>query len=124
VAKRGRSEGTIRSRPDGRWEGRLLLGFRNGQRLRPSIYGKTRKEVMQKLDELRKKFNDGIELKDQTVHEFLTRWLEDTAKGRLRPRTFAGYEHHIKENIEPLLGHLKLGELTPQHVQHLVGAEG
>jgi hypothetical protein len=45
----------------------------------------------------------------QTLHSFLKDWLQNAAKPRLRPRTYAGYEHHVTENIDPLLGRI-LGE--------------
>jgi integrase len=121
MRKRGRSEGTIRRRPDGRWEGRILLGYRNGKRVRPSFYSSTRIEVQQALEHARKRFKSGIAVTGkQTLHAFLERWLTDTAKPRLRHRTFAGYEQHVENHIDPLLGHIMLDELTPQHVQHLI----
>jgi integrase len=46
--------------------------------------------------------------------------LSDTAKPRLRHRTYAGYEQHVQNHIDPLLGHIMLDELTPQHVQQLI----
>ena len=49
MRKRGKSEGTIRKRADGRWEGRVLLGTRDGKRERPSFYAKTRDEVQTKI---------------------------------------------------------------------------
>jgi len=121
MSKRGRAEGTIRKRPDGRWEGRILLGYRNGKRVRPSFYAATRDAVQKKLEEARKKFRSGIEVSaQQTLHQFLKSWLEDTAKPRLRPRTMAGYVQHVENHIDPILGHIPLDELTPQQVQHLI----
>jgi integrase len=115
------SEGTIRKRPDGRWEGRILLGYRDGKRVRPSFYGVTRIDVQQALEQARKRFNGGIAVTGkQTLHTFLERWLEDTAKPRLRHRTFTGYEQHVENHVDPLLGHIMLNELTPQHVQQLI----
>src|SRR4051794_3630837 len=121
MANRGRAEGTIRKRADGRWEGRILLGYRNGKRVRPSFYGASRAEVLLKLAQARKQFKVGIAVTGkQTLHTFLARWLEDTAKPRLRPRTYAGYVQHVQRHIDPFLGHILLEELTPQHVQQLI----
>src|SRR5437868_6680983 len=122
--KRGRSEGTIRKRRlDGRWEGRILLGYRDGKRVRPSVYGPTRDDVQKKLQKAREQFKAGVAVSGkQSLHEFLHRWLEDTAKPRLRQRTFDGYKQHIEHHIDPLLGHINVDELTPQHVQHAIGA--
>jgi len=121
MANRGRAEGTIRKRADGRWEGRILLGYRNSKRVRPSFYGTSRADVLLKLEQARKQFKVGIAVTGkQTLHTFLARWLEDTAKPRLRPRTYAGYVQHVQRHIDPLLGHILLEELTPQHVQQLI----
>ena len=49
TARRGKGEGGIHKRPDGRWEVRLDLGFVNSKRQRKSVYGRTRKEVADKL---------------------------------------------------------------------------
>jgi len=47
--RRANGEGLIRPRSDGRWEGRSLLP--NGKPT--SVYGKSQKEVQQKLQALR-----------------------------------------------------------------------
>jgi hypothetical protein len=44
MARRGRGEGTIRHRSDGRWEASVTLGV-----TRKSFYGKTRREVTDRL---------------------------------------------------------------------------
>ncbi len=46
--KRGNGEGTIYRRPDGRWCTQVTV-YVNGRRKRPTLYGKTRKEVAGKL---------------------------------------------------------------------------
>jgi hypothetical protein len=49
---RGRGEGLIRQRPDGRWEARLDLGWQGGKRVRKTLYGRTWEDVRNKLDDL------------------------------------------------------------------------
>jgi integrase len=46
-ARRGHGEGSICRRKDGRWTARIDLDYVNGKR--KQIYGKTRKEVAEKL---------------------------------------------------------------------------
>ena len=43
--------GNIRQRPDGRWEGRYTAGIDpgTGKQIQKSIYGKTQKEVRERL---------------------------------------------------------------------------
>src|SRR4051812_30940511 len=58
----------------------------------------------------------------QTVPEFLTRWLQDVARTRVRPRTLAGYEAAVERHISPYLGRQRLARLTPQHLQAWLAA--
>ena len=46
MAKRSHGEGTIRRRADGRWECRIMDGYKdNGRPNLHTFYGKTQKEV-------------------------------------------------------------------------------
>jgi integrase len=117
--KRGQHEGNIYRRADGRWEARLRVGYRNGKRSRRSVICKTRAEVSAKLRELIHAHEQGsldapVRL---TVKQFLAQWLEESARPKLRPRTFATYAQVIRTHIEPSLGSIALRKLTPNHVQ-------
>lgn len=47
----------------------------------------------------------------------MTRWLQDVARTRVRPRTFVGYQAAVEHHISPHLGRVRLAKLTPQHLQ-------
>lgn len=50
MAKRSNGEGMIRQRADGRWESRVMIGYKdNGKPDYKSVYGKTKKEAREKL---------------------------------------------------------------------------
>ena len=50
MAKRSNGEGMIRQRSDGRWESRVMIGYKdNGKPEYKSVYGKTKKEAREKL---------------------------------------------------------------------------
>ena len=51
ATKNAKGGGTIRKRSDGRWEARYTLGIdpKTGKQIQKSVYGKTQKEVRQKL---------------------------------------------------------------------------
>ena len=53
--------GTIRQRPDGRWEARYTLGIDHGtgKKIQKSVYGKTQKEVRQKLTAITAEIDEG-----------------------------------------------------------------
>jgi integrase len=59
AGRRGHGEGSIRKRADGRWEATIDLGFDDGKRKRLSVYARTRREVVDKLDELRGQRSQG-----------------------------------------------------------------
>ncbi len=54
-----------------------------------------------------------------TVKELLRLWLETVCQPRLAASTVAGYRMAIDNHILPSLGHIKLNELQPYHVQQL-----
>jgi len=55
----------------------------------------------------------------QTVGQFLTNWLDHSARPTLRANTYARYENVIRCSIAPHIGRVPLTGLTPQHVQVL-----
>jgi integrase len=122
--RRGRGEGSITQRADGRWMARLDLGWQNGKRRRKTIYGKTRRAVHDALNRAARAAQDGELIADerQTVAQFLTRWLADVASARVRPLTFRSYENAVSRHIVPHLGHRRLSQLMPEHVQAWLSA--
>src|SRR4051794_21994326 len=117
--RRGRGEGSIVQRADGRWMARVDLGWRDGKRRAKAIYGRTRRAVADALRDALGAAQDGSVIEDerQTVSQFLVRWLEDVARPRVRPRTLTTYEAAIERHITPTLGRIRLTKLTPQHLQ-------
>lgn len=115
--RRGRGEGSIRQRADGRWEARIDLGWQDGKRRRKIIYGKTRRAVADQLPKALQAAQAGALVTDerQTVGRYLVTWLT-VKQAQLRPRAFASYERTIRAHIEPGLGRVRLARLAPQHV--------
>ena len=91
--RRGKGEGSITQRPDGRWVARVDLGWEDGKRQRKAFYGRTRREAAGKLTKALRDVQQGAALPDerQTVAQFLERWL-DHKRARLRPRAWMTYE--------------------------------
>ena len=117
--RRGQGEGNIYERNDGRWAARVSVGYRKGKRARQWVYGRTRADVADKLRTMIQAHQDGILAAParQTVAQFLATWLETSAKGKLRPRTFASYAQVVRLHVSPHLGRLPVQKLAPQHVQ-------
>jgi hypothetical protein len=101
-ARRGRGEGGIYQREsDGLWVGTLSLGYDgSGQRRRKVIYGQTKKEVADRLHELRQSARTGRlpQAGKVTVGEFVRSWL-DGIKPSGEPTTWAAYDGHHRNHI-------------------------
>lgn len=126
--RRGAGEGLVRQRADGRWEGRLSLGWRDGKRVRRSYFGATQAEVLEKLDRAKNNRRNGLPVAAdrQTVHDYLTAWLADI-QPTMKPRTHERFDELIHLHVLPELGKVRLEKLSPSHVQNLLGhklAEG
>ena len=84
--KGAKGGGTIRQRPDGRWEARYTLGIDpgTGKQIQKSVYGKTQKEVRQKLTAITAEIDSGMFTLVSgiiTVIEWLDIWLKDYQMG-------------------------------------------
>ena len=114
--RRGHGEGTIFLRKDGRWEASLKIE-ETGKR--KSVYGKTRKEVADKLDKVRQEQKQGILATgpQQKFKDYLEQWFEDVQKPTLRPSSIERYQFCIYKHILPALGHVQLQKLTAQQIQ-------
>src|SRR5215218_9001388 len=120
VGRRGNGEGSISRRKDGRWEARYTVYADEGVK-RPVLYGKTRKEVADKLVKALADRASGytFDTENMTVGEYLDRWLKDSDRDSVRTSTFERHEQVVRLHLKPALGRVKLSKLTPAHVQGL-----
>lgn len=120
--RRAHGEGSLYQRmADGLWVGTLTIGYDEaGKQRRLVVFGKTKKEARQKLDEIRHQHSAGT-LGDtrETVEQYLGRWLE--VMGRtIRPRTLEIYADLVRLHIRPRIGRVRLDRLKPLQVQQMV----
>lgn len=118
--RRSRGEGSIFKREDGSWCASITVGVIDGKRRRKFVYGKTRKEVADKLQAIQRQHAAGITFTKLSVKEFLEQWLEHTVKRKNRARTYDKYAEDVHNHLVPALGHHQLAKLTPSHVQALL----
>ena len=116
MSRRGHNEGSIYLRKDGRWVASITL--ENNKR--KDIYGKTRKEVQEKLKVALHDAQQGtlVTGPQQTVAQYLDEWLK-VHKQVIWPRSYERYEAIIRLHLVPTLGKLPLQKLTGQHLQRL-----
>ena len=117
--RRGRGEGSIYLRKDGRYAASMRIEGPGHKR--KYFYGKTRAEVREKLlkaqlDQKQGKLATGPR---QTVKQFLERWLEDVHHPHIRTNTYVLYRQLLDNHIFPVLGHHRLHTLSPQHIDEL-----
>lgn len=112
--------GTIRKRPDGRWEARYSLGFdpKTGKQVQKSVYGKTQKEVRQRLSAITAEIDNGTysEPSQMKLSDWLETWLRDYI-GNVKPATVKSYTDHVHLNIVPYIGNVELSKLTTPMIQ-------
>ena len=115
VKQRGHGEGSIYQRKDGRWVASITLENRK----RKQFYGKTRKEVQEKLRVALNEQRQGTLATgpQQTLKQYLEYWLEDVHKPAIRLSSYMQYRGILDKHIFPLLGHIQVQKLTPQQVQ-------
>ena len=118
--RRGNNEGSIYRRKDGYWVGQYGVETATGRKTR-YIYGKRREVVREKLTNAVADRDGGFVFDDKnmSVGEYLKRWLNDSVRGSVRASTHASYERQVGRYLIPAIGRVKLGKLTPAHVQHL-----
>ena len=113
MTRRGRGEGTVYRRSDGRWEAALGIAGR-----RQRFVGQSQRDVRVKLQASRRALEQGIVVSgsSQRVEEYLRQWLEESVRPSVRWRTHQAYSLCMRR-LFPLVGTLRLSALTPQAVQ-------
>jgi len=112
-------------RADGRWVAMLDLGWQNGKRRRRAVYGKTRAEVVSKLQRLQEQQRHGIDLAAPTwlLKDWLALWLSDIKQtDGTRPSTWRRYDEVVRTHLSPALGQRRLDRLTASEVQAFLNA--
>jgi integrase len=89
------------------------------------VSGKTRAEVARKLRSATANRDEGLvfDSKKQTVGQYLDQWLSDAVRDSVKQSTYENYEYTVRKHIKPVLGHRKLRDLAPDHVQSLYRAK-
>src|SRR5215211_5557093 len=114
----------ITKRKDGLFQGMYTAQTPNGPK-RKYVYGRKYKDVEKKLAEAMGNAAKGLVFDDenQTVAQYMERWLENSARGDLGHRAYHNYRLQIRRHISPAFGRLKLSKLTAAHIQSLYAAK-
>ena len=109
--------GSIRQRPDGRWEARYT-GPDGRQR---SVYAKTEADVTKKLRGQLHEIDTGAwhEPSKMTVGDWLEIWMAEY-QSHAAQQTRRTYGIVIREHIAPVIGDVRLSQLSQIHVQRVL----
>ena len=114
MGKRSNGEGTIFKRSDGRW----CAAYFDKEYRRHYVYGKTQKEIKQKLKKKMSEVNVSTKGKGITVDEWMVQYLDEYKRNEVKETTYWSYmelyEKHIKKSDIGLSG---LQSLTSQQLQ-------
>jgi len=120
--RRGNNEGSIYKRPDGSWTGQVSVGYDpiTGRRKRKSFYGRTRKEVSDKVAQALRDVGNGIAVEPTrtSLGEWMDKWLVRYKKSQLKPSTYESYESIIRAYIKPSLGGIPLAKVQANMLQN------
>lgn len=123
MARRMNGEGSLRRRPDGRWELRVMLGYRdNGKPNYKHFYGRTKKEVQDKLNAFRDDLRNGINLsRKYTFDEWSELWFENH-KCNITPTTQVNYRH-VLNRIKPWFAGRYIADIKPYDIEIFLKAQ-
>ena len=123
--KRKSGTGTVRQRKDGRWEGRVVIGYDDsGLPKTKNVLAKTKRECQEKLRQLTEGMvgrNDRKVKSDMLFGDWLCYWYENHSKPTLRASTQDNYENVIHNHVLPEIGKIPLNKLSQNDLQQFYG---
>ena len=124
--RRKQGEGTLRLRKDGRWEGRVVVGYDdNGLPITKNVTAKSKTECAKKLETLKLQYGKPSEKIDSNISfgEWIDFWYRTYCKHTIRTTTQLEYENRIYKHIIPEIGNIPLNQLTQSDLQQFYARE-
>jgi len=124
--RRKQGEGTLRLRKDGRWEGRVVVGYDDkGLPITKNVTAKTKMECAEKLEKLKSQFGKPTEKinSEMPFGEWIDFWYQTYCKHTIRTTTQIEYENRIYQHIIPEIGNIQLNQLTQSDLQQFYARE-
>ncbi len=118
--RRKQGEGTLRLRKDGRWEGRVVVGYDDkGLPITKNVTAKTKTECAEKLEKLKSQFGKPTEKinSEMPFGEWIDFWYQTYCKHTIRLTAQLEYESRIYSHIIPEIGSIPLNKLTQSDLQ-------
>ena len=124
--RRKNGEGTLRQRKDGRWEGRIVIGYDDKNLpVTKNVTAKTKTECAEKLSQLKEQYIKPTEkiTADITFGEWIDFWYRTYCKNTIRKATQEQHENCIYNHIIPAVGRIPLKTLKTADLQQFYNRE-
>ncbi len=125
--RRGNGEGTVfEDKKNKRWIGQYITGINSeGKPVRKSVYGKTQKEVLNKLNEIKYEINKEIYVEKNGIK--LVKIMEDIREEKLASNTISGGQYaRLKWTINKIknspIGNKKIQDITKKDIQDFLNS--
>ena len=125
--RRGNGEGTIfEDKKNKRWIGQYVSGISaDGKAIRKSVYGKTQKEVLNKLNEIKYKIKNDIYVEKNGIE--LVKIMEDIREEKLASNTISGGQYaRLKWTINKIrdskVGKMKIKDIKKDDIQEFLNS--
>ena len=121
MGRRKNGTGGVSLRKDGRWEGRVVIGYdEKGLPKTKNVLAKTKGECLKKL----KALQDSLTVEEKPKYgkkmsfgEWIDFWFHEFCSPRLKDSTKQTYGYRIYQQIIPNIGHIPLNELKTNDLQ-------
>lgn len=128
--KRSDGKGTLRLRKDGRWEGRIIIGYdENNKAVTKSVLAKSKNDCEKKLENLKTEYaarTDAVRRRlkpEMKFGDWLDIWYKTNIKPKIKVSTRSQYEDFIYKHIIPSIGGFTLDSLTQNDIQTFLGQQ-
>lgn len=120
--RRKNGEGSIYQEKNGLWVGSIWMEEADGSKKRHKVYGHSQMEVSKKLVELTGKMSamKNSMYSGKTFGELMFDWLMLFKKSAVSPRTFEGNIRNFNLHIKPLIGNMKIEDVTKPVIQQVI----
>ena len=111
-----------KKRKDGRYATSIIIGYQDdGKPKRKVLYGKTIRELDNKVSDFKSLQNKGIIINDNsmTMAQWAQKWLK-LYKQNKAYNTYIMYKNAVNTHIIPSIGDMRLSSLKKNHLQELL----
>ncbi len=125
MSKNANGDGSMTKLPSGKYRYRIVVGRDlNHKMIRKSFTASSPTAAKKAYREWLKTYTPNTPLQhSKTLKEWSTYWLDIYKKDKVAWITYNDYKMYVDDHIVPELGHLKLSDVKPAHIEKLLKKE-